>query len=275
MDESTLDSSLPPEAQERTFKQVMDLWVLPEIERRRTLGLVDRDFVLTGAQVIMREGAPIEVRLNHEVVAVARMKLTTDVRASDTVDLAHVQEVREILLTDADADAAHLTVLHLDGGWTLAFDFRYNATRARRATEMAAQYLAVVDIALKEGRLRPAADLLFSSAELMARAELMLLPAESRPKGGRFSHHYVSMVMNRRSKSGLKRDSKTNAALLNRLADLRIKARYQIEPFEANDLVRLSGAAQTWYDSLASTLPERVAVDPSLLAKKPQPPSKT
>lgn len=158
MDRSTTETDMPEEAQARTFEQAMELWVYPEIERRRGLGLVEGVFELASAQVIMREGEPIEVRLNEEVTAVARMKPSTDVRAGEAVNFADVQSVREILLTDADADAAHLTVINLGGGWTLAFDFRYNATKARRVTEMAAEFLSSAAAALRAGYMRAAAD---------------------------------------------------------------------------------------------------------------------
>lgn len=275
VDESTAELQMPPGAQARTFEHAMELWVRPEVERRRRLGLVEGDLELTAAQVIMREGEPLVVRLNEEIIAVARMKLAADVRAGDAVNLADVHEVHEILLTDGDPDAAHLTMINLDGGWTLAFDFRYNATKARRVTEMATEFLSTAERALGAGALRAAADAMFSAVELMARAELMLLPAEQRSKDGRFSHGYVAMVMNRRSRAGLMTSSKANADLLNRLATLRSRARYRLEPFEASDLPKLFAAARHWFDELAATLPERVAVDPVLLSRKPTPPPRT
>lgn len=54
MDETTNDLEIPPEALAPTLEQAMELWVRPEIERRRTLGLVVGVFNLTAAQVITR-----------------------------------------------------------------------------------------------------------------------------------------------------------------------------------------------------------------------------
>ena len=213
--------------------------------------------------------------MNEEIKAVARVKMATDIRAGDAVNLAEVGGVNGILLTDADPDAAHLTMINLADGWTLAFDFRYNATKARRVTEMAAEFLSTAETALNASSFRAAADAMFSAVELMARAELMLLPVEARPKDGLFSHDFVAMVMNRRSKAGLMSSSRANAALLNRLATLRNKARYRLEPFEAHDLAELLATARHWCDGLVAMLPKRVAVDPALLSTKPKPPLRT
>jgi hypothetical protein len=268
------NAELPPEAWSRTFEQAMDLWVRPEIERRRNLGLIDDVFELSAAQVIMREGKPLEVRLNQEIVVVARMKVATHVRAGDAVNLADVEAVNEILLTDADADAAHLTMINLNGDWSLAFDFRYNATKARRVMEVAHEFLATAEEARKAGRIRAAIDSLFSAVELMATAELLLLPVEGTPRDGRYKHQYVQMVVNKRGKSGFMSTSAESATALNQLTNLRHTARYQLEPFEVPDLAELFEHARYKHDWITESLPERVAVDPGLLKGKPKPPPK-
>jgi hypothetical protein len=145
----------------------------------------------------MREGEPLEVRLNEEVISVARMKMLTDVRAGDPVSFGDIEGVNELLLTDADPDAAHLTMAGFADGWTLAFDFRYNATTARRVMEIAGEFLATAEEAQSAGRLRPAVDSLYSAVELMATAELLLMPVEKSSKDGRFKHQFIQMVLNK------------------------------------------------------------------------------
>lgn len=119
MDESNTDLQLPPEAQARTLKHAMELWVEPEIERRRSLGLVDGDFALAAAQVIMREGEPIEVRLNQEVRAVGRVRVRKDVRSGDAVHLADVEDVLDRVHTVRNEDKLAYWAALLAGSATI------------------------------------------------------------------------------------------------------------------------------------------------------------
>ena len=57
------------DAGERLLKQALDLWINPEIERRRKDGRIPRGFAIKAAQVIMNVGKPLEVRLNEENTA--------------------------------------------------------------------------------------------------------------------------------------------------------------------------------------------------------------
>jgi hypothetical protein len=256
----------------------MDLWVRPEIERRRRLGLADSHFELSAAQVIMREGEPLEVRLNQEIIVVARFKLAHSLRPGDAVnvaDVGDVGDVNEILLMDADPDAAHLTMINLNGACSLAFDFRYNATKARRVMLAAEEFLVTAEEARSAGRIRAAIDSLFSSVELMATAELLLLPVEPTPKDGRYKHQFVQMVVNKRAKASLMSTSAESATVLNRLTKLRHTARYQYQPFEVADLGFLFERAREQHRGISASLPERVAVDPGWLTGKPKPPPRT
>jgi hypothetical protein len=58
------------------MQQVLELWINPEIERRREAGRLPDDFSLTRAQVIMNldANAP-EVRFNKEIKAVVAIRL--------------------------------------------------------------------------------------------------------------------------------------------------------------------------------------------------------
>jgi len=55
------------------MQQVLEIWINPEIERRREAGRLPDDFALTRAQVIMNLDANAhEVRFNKEIKAVAQ-----------------------------------------------------------------------------------------------------------------------------------------------------------------------------------------------------------
>jgi hypothetical protein len=155
------------------------------------------------------------------------------------------------------------------GMWNLSFDSRVYATTARRQVDIAAEFVGEAADALAKGRSHAAADLLFSGVELLAGAELMLLPLEKRPSG-RTSHAWVSMAYNRRSKAG--NASSAYAKLLNELSGLRNRARYRFSPLEAEALKGLVERAQDMERATRAQLPRRTQVDPRLLAGKPKPP---
>ena len=67
------------------MQQAFDLWINPEIERRREAGRLPDDFVLRAAQVIMSldANAP-EVRSNEELKAARTVKRLTTLFAPAT-----------------------------------------------------------------------------------------------------------------------------------------------------------------------------------------------
>ncbi len=57
------EETLELELDRRFVQDFFDLWINPEIERRREVGQLSNSFVLYAAQVIMDYGAPTVVRL--------------------------------------------------------------------------------------------------------------------------------------------------------------------------------------------------------------------
>ena len=125
------------------LRQVFELWLNPEIERRKSAGAQCVPFALHRAQVIMNVGAPNVVRLNDEVragfFAKPRGDLST-LKVGEPIDWDAIETIEEVRLTDHDADAAHVTLLLVGGRWLLTFDFRYNSSRARKLCDAAEQF---------------------------------------------------------------------------------------------------------------------------------------
>ncbi|MBC7930312.1 MAG: hypothetical protein H7Z38_07045 [Rubrivivax sp.] len=57
-------SDLSKEFNDNFFKNIAELYIDPEIKRRRETNRLPNDFVLYAVQVIMNHDAPNEVRLN-------------------------------------------------------------------------------------------------------------------------------------------------------------------------------------------------------------------
>lgn len=199
------------------FKQVVDLYVLPELAKRGTPCAQVR-----AAQVVMTVGQPIQVRLNDEVRAVLRAVAARPIAKGEKVAPRDLRAVEDIALTDDDPNSAHVTMVLVDEGWSIAFDFRYNRTEVARHLDIAAEFLAAADDACKREHHHSFIDTLFSATELTAKAELLMLPDPALL--GTKSHKFVGQRFNQRGRN--RPEVQAEVALLNRLSQLRYPARY-------------------------------------------------
>jgi HEPN domain-containing protein len=208
---------------EATVRQAMDLWINPEIERRKALGTLPVPFVLTKAQLVINVGAQSpSIRLNDEVRGILLASFVRPIGAGEPVTEADIDEIRDVHLTDDDGNAGHMTLLALQGSWFLAFDFRYNRKRIAATVGAADEFLLTAQEALEAGRLRAAVDNLFSATELGAKAILLSMP-DDRVLTSK-SHGFISSELNKRGRWS--EENRRFAKLLNRLTDLRPKSRY-------------------------------------------------
>ena len=208
---------------QRVLQQTFDLWISPEIERRRQRGVIDDSFTLRAAQVIFDPdvGAPV-VRLNEEVMAVLHGRAKRgpiqqgEPLTEDDVDL------QMVLLTSMDPNAGHITILRHKISWVISFDFRRNASRIAGIIAAAREFLESAPRALEDGHLRAFCVLLFAAVELTAKGELIMLPDRSLLESR--THEYLSSRYNQWGKLG--NTDPANVSLLNRLAELLPTARY-------------------------------------------------
>jgi len=247
------------EMAERVVEQAHDFWIGPEIERRRAAGELPGNFALYGAQVIfgMDEGPP-EVRLNEEVKAVAEVTAVRAIAKGEPVTEGDIAGYENILLTDADPDAGHITIVAYKGGWVLAFDFRRNASRIAEHSKVAEEFLIAAASACDEGRARVFVDNLFSATELMAKGMLIWQPDRSLLDSK--THRYIKGRFNREGK--LSNVDGRFVDLLNRLANLRERARYLAGTFALSDaeMSQMLTVATEMHDALVATSPKRASV---------------
>ncbi len=165
---------------DRVFRQALDLWVTPEIERRRSAGLIHGDLRLNGFQVIMpsrREHAAENdfVRINEEVRIVLQVKALKDVDKGQLVRLGEVEPTGGMKLSeDEDPNAGHFTALNLGGQWQIGFDFRRDKAHVQSLLKLAREFYASAKLCIERNLLGPAVDDLHGAAELAAKAELLL-----------------------------------------------------------------------------------------------------
>jgi len=210
------------EAKQRIFQQVMDIFIIPEIERRQSIEKIE-PFVLSSAQIVfsLKDGKNI-VRLNEEVKAVAKIKLNTSKIKGEPVYDNEVDYVEGIQLTDKDVNCAHITLLLIKGSWVISFDFRYNKELAKEHIEASKEFYESAKNNLENNRLRPLFEDAFASAELSAKSILLLLPDKD-ILDGKNHEDRIKKFFNWAELGNVNMDFSTT---LSKLKSLRSSARY-------------------------------------------------
>lgn len=244
------------------FEQLMGIYVRPAVARRQAAGELPTPLALRAAQVIcFADGRPNLVRVNDEVQAVAKVKLRAGVQKEKgaTVFQDEIEGYETIVLPETeDPDCGHATMLQLGGRWFVVFDFRYNRGKSEVYLNRAREFFLLAENARSREAWASMVYVLFSAAELAARAELLLVPdpAFERAK----SHKATTSKFNRWAHLGNVATDHKDA--LNRLATLRPDAGYAARPFKID-------AAEA--DTLVNAVRELIGWATSRLARGPGP----
>lgn len=213
------------------MEQVYDLFVEPELERRRAEGSLPDEFALVAVQVVLRLGEEPEVRLNDEAQIIGEAEVEPPVERGDRLELSP-EQIQSLRPTADDPNAAHITMLRASPSspkWKVSFDFRYNAERVAQNLEAAREFLHAAEESLEAGRLRPFVANLFTASERAATGLLVQLPRKAFVESE--SHSFVKSEFNRWGrKHGLTEPE--HVELLNKLYEMRDDARYGGESFE-------------------------------------------
>lgn len=217
-----MDEKENKEMGDKLIEQALELWINPEIERRKQLNTLPENFKIHSVQVLMNFDAPNEVRFNEEVKVIIEGKTTREIVEGEKVIIDEVLEnITNVKLTERDGNAGHFTMIFHRGSWHINFDFRYNASRCLEHSKAANEFLTSAKLSLNRNNMRAFVDNLFSATELMAKA-IMLMHDEVVFKTKK--HSTVHERYNKFGKLGNVNSEYTK--LLNRLASLRPTARY-------------------------------------------------
>lgn len=215
----------------------MDLFVKPEITRRQSDENAARPYSLQRAQIIFYpDGKKPTVRLNDEVKILVEVKLKDDVpqnfKIGDPVTWDNIERIERTKLTnDDDPNCGHATLLFINGGWHVSFDFIYNRALSRSHLEAAKQFLLAAAIAKDKKHWAVFIDNLCSASELTAKAYLLSSP-DSTVKSAK-SHNLVKSRANKHGQLG--NLQKSHVESFNKVWRLRNPARYLEGTLSIND----------------------------------------
>lgn len=211
--------------EERFLSHMFSLYMYPEIRRRVEVGSLPGEVKIWGFQVLFQMDNPPMVRINKEVRGqmIVGLKEGKDVEVGERTTLENVDNIESIRLEDDEEPKyAHFTAIQLGHAWTFTFDFRYDKGRARKHLAVAKEFLRLADYCYRYELWHPFAENLLAALELMAKADLMLLPETGVRKAR--SHKYVKARYNLLGKLG--NENKPYCEHLNKLWKFRKAARY-------------------------------------------------
>lgn len=216
------------------FNHILELWINPEIKRRKEKGIIDEKFALYGAQVILNPKInKTEIRLNKEVkaqlVGVAKRAIKVD-ESAPLEDM--IKEIRNIRLTDHDdPDVGHVTMLQFQGNWNIYFDFRYYKSKIKEIFEAGKEFFDIAKYSLERKKNRTFVDNLYSAIELFAICQIYNMAGSDFQK--KRKHKEIQKKYNAFVKIGNFKPEYKDA--LNNLNELRLSARYVKKSFSLNE----------------------------------------
>ncbi|WP_166961506.1 hypothetical protein [Yeosuana marina] len=209
------------EFSDNLVKNFMGLFFTPEIEKRKREKTIDSDFKLLAGQVIFfPNGTQPLVRLNDEVSANAKLK---DVE----IENGKKREIIDkITLNEKEFEnCGHATFIFLnDKLLHCSFDFHRNKAIIKNHLDSAKEFYITAEYASKENLLNAFIDNAFSSMEILAKSELLLEPMSGLDK--KANHNRIKSEYNKRAKNISDEFEKDKRIVLNKLSELRNKARY-------------------------------------------------
>lgn len=247
---------------EAVVQQAMDFWITPEIERRRAAGDLPEDFALSAAQVILGDAEIPEVRLNEEVKAAILVEASRDVTAGEEITADDIAAYKDIILTEDDPNAGHITIVSYLGQWGLAFDFRRNAAHIGKHIERSREFLDTAAWARLETKVASFVDNLFSATELMAKGLLIWMPDEKLLKGKNHGPLHDRFNYERKMENV---DARF-ARLLNDLTALRRPARYLSRDLTMSNeqMDEMLAVAEDMHAALVASQPVRAPAPSSI-----------
>lgn len=165
------------EFNQRVFQQINDFWIVPEIEKRKKLNRLPKDFRLRAVQIIFSlDRGWNRVRLNEEVKTIIKIKINGPIKKGEAVYENNIDNIEKIELTDDDKNCAHITLLLFKNNWMMSFDFRYNKNIVKEHIKASKEFYESAMDNVNKKRLRSFFECAFASAELSAKAILLILP---------------------------------------------------------------------------------------------------
>ncbi|MYF70069.1 MAG: hypothetical protein F4053_06600 [Proteobacteria bacterium] len=264
MDRTPNDSPLGKDGLDRLLRQAEELWWGPEIERRQRSGSIDEDFTYSFAQALFPPDKAVVVRFNEEVRGMANIRASRPIEKGGHVYRSDLDGLEGFDLLEEDLDCGHLTIIRIETGWFVSFNFLRSRALCTSLLRSANDFLDAAQYAIEHHKSGPAVDNLYSACELVSKAQLILTSMLDRSSK---SHGAIHSKINRSRRLG--NVNKDFVGLFNNLSALRPSCRYEgatiSQSLLSNNDLALVRTEISRIDKLCRQFPERGSGAPARL----------
>jgi len=229
---------LSQEDLQRTFQQIVDLWIIPEVKRRQQKGWKETN--VRAAQIILRPNQKPLIRLNGQVRATAMIKVNRDIKKGEAVFDTDISDVENIF-SERIKNSAYIILILFKDKWVIKFDFRYHMEKAKEHIGAAKEFYESAKENLAKKRFRPFYEECWATAELLSSCNFLLI-------GQRYDKHYKN-IDNMKSWAELGNVKIEFSEVLEKLYKLRDSARYiKSENFKNEDAVKVMNTLKDMFE---------------------------
>ncbi len=209
------------------FRQVIEAFVSPEVERRRA-----ESGELEGIHrflVLMPPGDPVVVKLNREFQGEATVRATRDFEQGEEIDTDSFDHVSDFRPDEIDRGRPFIAGFAHRDGWSLVLRLGWQHVDAAPCLRLGQEFAVTAREALAAGRTGPALENAHSAAELFAKAVLLSAPPAITGRIVNSSKH-TDIVPAFNQWTALGNAPRGATRLLGKLQALRRSARYLNDP---------------------------------------------
>lgn len=209
---------------ENAFKNLIEIYFNPEIERRKENKTLDENFELYAAQaLIFPDERQNIIRLNDEVST--KVKIKEGVDKSVKGFFPNSEDVESIDINEEEyLDCGHVIIIRFTDCYQLKFDFVYNKKSCKKLLDNSIQFLKTADYALNNDFYNAYIDNAFSAFELMVKANLLF--EANKNISAKSNHKAINQSFNLRYKNSSHEDELELRRVFNKLSNERRNARY-------------------------------------------------
>ena len=201
----------------RAFDQAIDIWINPEIEKRKKKGWIKDDFELKRAQIIFTPKKIPRIKFNEKVKITANVKLNRGVIKGENIKESDLKTVEEFIV-DYPSNSGHITLFRFLDRWIFIFNSLYNKGKIKNFIVASKEFYESAKDNLEKDRLRPFFENCWASAELSAACHFLSL--------GREYQNHDKTLEEFKNWSELDNVDRHHSDILIRLNKLRKSARY-------------------------------------------------
>ncbi len=170
----------------RVLQQAMNIWILPEIEKRKKEGWLKENFVLKRAIIIFNPRGITRIRFNEKVDLIAEAKINRTINAGEIVYERDIEKINKIIPKNLPKDCGWLVIIFINQRVIVAFNFLYNLDKIQEFLKASKEFYESAIDNLDKNRLRPFFEECWAVAELLSACNFLSL-------GQEYDSHHVNI----------------------------------------------------------------------------------